>query len=271
IIVTGDKDAFQLITPHTKIMTTIKGVSEVKIYDEEDIRKKYGVGPEKIVDILALKGDVSDNIPGVPGVGEKTALALIKEFGSVENILNNTDKISKNILREQIKKYENQIKMSKKLATIVREVPMEYDFDSFKVKTPNYEKLWKVFKKLEFNNLLKKINPQINQAKKKLKFNLVETEEKLKGVINKIIERKYFAFYLLTSSCNAISANIFGIALSFKDNENYYIPLFSLNLLENTKCLSTELVLDQLRSCFENKGISKISHYLKFTFVLLRR
>ena len=271
IIVTGDKDAFQLISAHTKMMATIKGVTEVKIYNEEDIRKKYGVGPEKIVDILALKGDASDNIPGVPGIGEKTALALIKEYGSLENILNNSDKIPKKFLREQIKKYENQIKMCKRLATIIKEVPMEYDFDSFKVKLPNYEKLWKIFQKLEFKNLLKKINPQIKQDKKKLEFDLVENEEKLKRVVDKIIERKYFSFYFLTSSNDAISTNILGIALSFKDNENYYIPLFSLNLLENTKCLSSELVLGQLRPCFENKGINKISHYLKFAFVLLRR
>jgi len=271
IIVTGDKDAFQLISAHTKMMATIKGVTEVKIYNEEDIRKKYGVGPEKIVDILALKGDASDNIPGVPGIGEKTALALIKEYGSLENILNNSDKIPKKFLREQIKKYENQIKMCKRLATIIKEVPMEYDFDSFKVKCPNYEKLWKIFQKLEFKNLLKKINPQIKQDKKKLEFDLVENEEKLKRVVDKIIERKYFSFYFLTSSNDAISTNILGIALSFKDNENYYIPLFSLNLLENTKCLSSELVLGQLRPCFENKGINKIGHYLKFAFVLLRR
>ncbi|GAH64126.1 unnamed protein product, partial [marine sediment metagenome] len=182
IIVTGDKDAFQLISPHTKIMTTIKGVTEVKIYDEAGIRGKYGVDPEKIVDILALKGDSSDNIPGVPGIGEKTAIALIKEFGSLENILNTTDKISKKSLREQIKKYESQIKMSKMLATIVREVPIKYDFDSFKVKLPNYEKLWKIFKKLEFKNLLKKITPKINHEKTKLKFNLIDTEEKLERV-----------------------------------------------------------------------------------------
>jgi len=271
IIVTGDKDAFQLISPHTKIMTTIKGVTEVKIYDEEGIKKKFGVGPEKIVDILALKGDASDNIPGVPGIGEKTALALIKEFGSLENILNNPDKISKKSLREQIKKYEDQINMSKKLATIVREVPIDYDFDSFKVKLPNYEELWKTFNKLEFKNLLKKIAPKINHEKTKLKFNLIDTEKKLEGLINRIIERKYFSFYLVTSSENTISSNILGIALSFKDNENYYIPLFSLNLLENSKCLSLELVLSKLRPCFENKGISKISHHLKFNFVLLRR
>ena len=271
IIVTGDKDAFQLVSPHTKIMITVKGVTEVKIYDEEGIKKKFGVGSEKIVDILALKGDVSDNIPGVPGIGEKTALTLIKEFGSIKNILNNTDKISKKSLREQIKKHEDQIRMSKMLATIVREVPIEYDFDSFKVKLPNYEELWKIFKKLEFKNLLKKIAPEINHEETKLKFNLIDTEEKLEGLATKIKERKYFSFYLVTSSDNVISSNILGIALSFKDNKNYYIPLFSLNLLENSKCLSLELVLSKLRPCFENKGISKISHHLKFNFVLFRR
>ncbi|MCJ7656987.1 MAG: DNA polymerase I, partial [Candidatus Atribacteria bacterium] len=271
MIVTGDKDAFQLISPHTKIMTTIKGVTEVKIYDQEGIKEKYGVGPEKIVDILALKGDLSDNIPGVPGIGEKTAVALIKELGSVENILNNPDKISKKSLREQIKKYEDQIKMSKMLATIVCEVPIKYDFDSFKVQLPNYEELWKIFKKLEFKNLIKKIAPKINHEKTKLKFNLINTEEELEELTNKIIERKYFSFHLVASSGNAISSNILGIALSFKDNENYYIPLFALSLIENSKCLSLELVLSKLRPCFENQGIIKISHNLKFNFIVLCR
>ena len=271
IIVTGDKDAFQLISPHTKIMTTIKGVTEVKIYDEEGIRKKYGVDPRKIVDILALKGDSSDNIPGVPGIGEKTAVALIKEFGSVENILSNTDNISKKSLREKIKKYKDQIKISKMLATIIREVPIKYDFDSFKVKQPNYEELWKIFKKLEFKNLLKKTAPKINHEKTKLKFDLIDTEEKLEGLTNKIIERKYLSFYLVTSSDNAISSNILGIALSLKDNENYYIPLFALNLIENPHRLSLELVLSKLGPYFENQGIIKICHNLKFNFIVLWR
>jgi len=271
IIVTGDKDAFQLISPHTKIMTTVKGVTEVKIYDEEGIRKKYGVEPKKIVDILALKGDSSDNIPGVPGIGEKTAVALIKEFGSVENILSNTDNISKKSLREKIKKYKDQIKMSKMLATIIREVPIKYDFDSFKVKQPNYEELWKIFKKLEFKNLLKKTAPKINHEKTKLKFDLIDTEEKLEGLTNKIIERKYLSFYLVTSSDNAISSNILGIALCLKDNENYYIPLFALNLIENPHRLSLELVLSKLGPYFENQGIIKICHNLKFNFIVLWR
>ena len=271
IIVTGDKDAFQLISPHTKIMTTIKGVTEVKIYDEESIRKKYGIDPGKIVDVLALKGDSSDNIPGVPGIGEKTALALIKKFGNLKDILNNVDQISKKSLRENIKKYEDQILMSKRLATIVREVPITYDFDAAKIKSPNYNELWGIFKKLEFKNLLKKIAPQINQEKTNLKYNLIDTIGKLKELTNRIKENKYFSFCLINSSDNPILSNILGIALSLKDNEIYYLPLVPLNLMENTKCLSTELVLSQLRPFYENERIIKISHNLKFDFIVLHR
>jgi len=252
-------------------MTTIKGVTEVKIYDEEGIKKKYGVGPEKIVDILALKGDSSDNIPGVPGIGEKTAVALIKELGSVENILNNTDKISKKSLREQIKKYEDQIKMSKMLATIVREVPIKYDFDSFKVKLPNYEELWKIFKKLEFKNFLKKIAPQINQEKTKLKYNLIDTKEKLEELNNRIKENKYFSFYLITSSDNPLYSKILGIALSLKDNETFYVPLSPLNLMESPKCLSSDVVLGRLRPFYEDERIKKIGYNLKYNFIVLNR
>lgn len=271
IIVTGDKDAFQLISPHTKIMTTIKGVTEVKIYDEESIRKKYGIDPGKIVDVLALKGDSSDNIPGVPGIGEKTALALIKKFGNLKDILNNVDQISKKSLRENIKKYEDQILMSKRLATIVREVPITYDFDAAKIKSPNYNELWGIFKKLEFKNLLKKIAPQINQEKTNLKYNLIDTIGKLKELTNRIKENKYFSFCLINSSDNPILSNILGIALSLKDNEIYYLPLVPLNLMESTKCLSTELVLSQLRPFYENERIIKISHNLKFDFIVLHR
>ena len=271
IIVTGDKDAFQLISPHTKIMTTIKGVTEVKIYDEESIRKKYGIDPGKIVDVLALKGDSSDNIPGVPGIGEKTALALIKKFGNLKDILNNVDQISKKSLRENIKKYEDQILMSKRLATIVREVPITYDFDAAKIKSPNYNELWGIFKKLEFKNLLKKITPQINQEKTNLKYNLIDTKVKLKELTNRIKENKYFSFCLINSSDNPILSNILGIALSLKDNEIYYLPLVPLNLMESTKCLSTELVLSQLRPFYENERIIKISHNLKFDFIVLHR
>ncbi len=271
LIVTGDKDAFQLISPSTKIMTTVKGVTEVKIYDEESIKNKYGVDPDKIVDILALKGDPSDNIPGVPGIGEKTAIVLIKKFANLENLLKNIDKIPKKSLREKIKEYENQIRMSKKLTTIVRDVPIIYDFNDLKIKSPNYKELWEIFKRLEFKNLIKKIAPKINRENTKVKYNLIDTKERLNELINIIKGNKYFSFNLITSSDNAISSKILGIALSFKDNRTFYIPLSSLNLMERPKCLSADVVLSQLRPFYENEKIIKIGHNLKFDFIVLNR
>ncbi|HEC92391.1 MAG TPA: DNA polymerase I, partial [Candidatus Atribacteria bacterium] len=271
LIVTGDKDIFQLISPFTKVMTTIKGITEVKVYDEESIRDKYGVKPDKIVDIIALKGDSSDNIPGVPGIGEKTAINLIKKYGNINNLFDNIDKISKKSLREQLIKYKEQVLMSKKLATIITNVPIDYNLDDFKVKSPNYGKLLKIFNKLEFKNLAKKISPQINQENKKIKYNLVETKEKLNELINIIKKEKYFSFYLVTSSDNNVSSQILGIAISFKNNETFYIPFSPLNLMERLKYLSSDAVLRQLGLFFKDEKIIKIGHDLKPSFIVLNR
>ncbi|HBY57940.1 MAG TPA: DNA polymerase I [Candidatus Atribacteria bacterium] len=271
LIVTGDKDIFQLISPFTKVVTTIKGITEVKIYDEESIRNKYGVKPDKIVDIIALKGDSSDNIPGVPGIGEKTAINLIKKYGNLNNLFKDIDKISKKSLREQLIKYKEQVLMSKKLATIVTDVPIDYNFDDFRIKSPNYGELLKIFKKLEFKNLVKKISPQINQENKKIKYNLVETKEKLNELINIIKKDKYFSFYLITSSDNTVSSQILGIAISFKNNETFYIPLSPLNLMERLKYLSSGVVLRQLGPFFRDEKIIKIGHDLKHSFIVLNR
>jgi len=271
LIVTGDKDIFQLISPFTKVITTIKGITEVKVYDEESIRDKYGVKPDKIVDIIALKGDSSDNIPGVPGIGEKTAINLIKKYGNINNLFDDIDKISKKSLREQLIKYKEQVLMSKKLATIITDVPIDYNFDDFRIKSPNYGELWKIFNKLEFKNLVKKVSPQTNQANKKIKYNLVETKEKLDELVKIIKKEKYFSFYLVTSSDNNVFSQILGIAISFKNNETFYIPFSPLNLIERLKYLSPDVALKQLGPFFQDEKIIKIGHDLKPSFIVLNR
>lgn len=129
-IYTGDRDALQLISPQTRIYLTKKGISEVECYDEEKLFEKYGLKPEQIVDLKALMGDSSDNIPGVPGVGEKTALKLLHEYESVDNILLNKEKISANRLRNLLIDYEDQALLSRKLATMIEDVPIEFTLDS---------------------------------------------------------------------------------------------------------------------------------------------
>jgi DNA polymerase-1 len=128
-IYTGDRDALQLISPQTKIYLTVKGITEVQCYDEEKLKEKYGLRPEQIIDLKGLMGDASDNIPGIPGVGEKTALKLLHEYETVENVLENKDKVSGKKLKSLLHEYAEQALLSKKLATMIHDVPVDFCLD----------------------------------------------------------------------------------------------------------------------------------------------
>jgi len=152
-IVTGDRDAFQLISPHVRIMTTRKGISDIVVYDRQAVEERYGVGPEKMPDLLGLKGDTSDNIPGVPGVGEKTASKLVKEFGSLEAVYEHIEKV-KGKLRENLAEHEEQARLSKQLAILDDKVPIDTDLSGFRLGGWDAEEVRQLFGALQFNTLL---------------------------------------------------------------------------------------------------------------------
>ncbi|MDD2190668.1 MAG: DNA polymerase I [Eubacteriales bacterium] len=157
MIITGDKDELQLATEHTKVLITKKGISEFELYDEAAIMEKYGFLPEQFIDFKGLMGDPSDNIPGIPGVGEKTALKLIHEFGSVASLIANVDKVESKSIKSKIEDNAQLALMSRRLATINTEVPIEIDFEEFKAEDPDYNALIDQYIKLEFNSFLKKM------------------------------------------------------------------------------------------------------------------
>lgn len=157
IVVSGDKDMLQLTTDQVSVLITRKGVSEVERYTPSAIGEKYGLTPAQIIDLKGLMGDASDNIPGVPGVGEKTALKLLHEFGTVENVLANIEEI-KGKLRENIESHMDDARMSKQLATIFREVPLDYSLDDVTWKGYDSAVLAGVLRKLEFKNLVERLN-----------------------------------------------------------------------------------------------------------------
>ena len=157
-IITGDKDELQLATDTTKVILTRKGVSEFELYDREAMIEKYGFTPQQFIDFKGLMGDQSDNIPGIPGVGEKTATKLILEFGSVENLLANTDDIKPKGVKAKVEENAQLAVMSKRLATINTNVPFEIDFDEYLLGEPDYDALIELYTKLEFNKFLKKLN-----------------------------------------------------------------------------------------------------------------
>ena len=141
LIITGDKDALQLATDKTKILITKKGISEFALFDYDKMVEHYGLTPAQFIDLKGLMGDSSDNIPGIPGIGEKTGIALLKQFDSVENLLARADEITKPALRKKVEENAQLAVLSKRLATINRFVPIELDFEKMRVGEPDYDKL----------------------------------------------------------------------------------------------------------------------------------
>jgi DNA polymerase-1 len=154
IILSGDLDTLQLINPQTKVYLLKKGVKDTILYDEKAVQERYGLSPEQLVDFRALKGDPSDNIPGVPSIGEKTAQKLIKEFGSLENLYSNLDKL-KPALGAKLQEYKDQAFFSKNLAKINQNVEIDIDFKEWK--DYDREKISQIFKELEFFSLIKRL------------------------------------------------------------------------------------------------------------------
>lgn len=157
VIFTGDRDALQLVSPYTKVMITKKGITETETYDLNYLKGKYNLKPKGIIDLKGLMGDSSDNIPGVPGVGEKTALKLLSQFGTLENVFENIDNISGKKLNENLRENKETAYFSKKLATINVNVPIETDLSNMRIKDYDYIKIRNLFEDYEFKSLINKI------------------------------------------------------------------------------------------------------------------
>jgi DNA polymerase I len=168
LIVTGDKDALQLINDHVHVLITKKGISEMLEFDAAKLRSVYEITPEQVTDMKGLMGDASDNIPGVPGIGEKTALELIKQFETLENTLQNISQVKKNKVRENLETYREQAIFSKKLATIIRNVPIDIKLQDFQINAPDNDKLYNYFKELGFKGLLSKLEASMEMPESQM-------------------------------------------------------------------------------------------------------
>ncbi|MBQ1396321.1 MAG: hypothetical protein IIY84_03320 [Eubacterium sp.] len=158
LIITGDRDALQLASDTTQVLITRKGISEFDLYDREKMIERYELTPEQFIDLKGLMGDQSDNIPGIPGVGEKTGIKLLKQFGSVAELLARTDEIENAKLRQKVEDNAQLAAMSRHLAEIITNVPIDFDLDAMKVREPDRDKLIDLFVKLEFNTFLKRLH-----------------------------------------------------------------------------------------------------------------
>ena len=270
-IVSGDRDTFQLTTkkisvriPHTKV-----GKTEVDTYSESEIKEKYGVTPKQLIEVKGLMGDSSDNIPGVPGVGEKTALNLVQTYKSIDNLYkkleNGTDSV-KGKLREKLVKNKDLAYLSRTLGTINRKVPLEEKIDDLKVKEWDKEKVFEKFKELNFNRFIDRFSLQSEQKEKELS-DLVKIEEihleNISKIIDKIKEEKELIYLLnkedTDNKTKIIKKDIKGIAIYIKEaNISYYIKI------------DDKKFRDIFKEIFENEEIKKYGYHLSEDYVMLR-
>ncbi len=283
-IVTCDKDALQLVNKKIKVLNPMK---DNFIYDEKAVKERYGVPPVKIVEIMALMGDASDNIPGVPGIGEKTASKLIIDMGSLDQIYKNISKVSGEKVREALIKYQDQARLSRELAVIDDKVPLEVDLKALKLNEPDMEKLGAIYKRLEFRTLLKGMpaTEEKNQDDPKLAYHLVEDKKDFNELVKLLSGKKEWVFDFETTHKDPLKACPVGISFSFKEKEAYYVKfegdpwktgtgtgdLFaSKNLTSTALPMGVENCLKKLKPLFEDEKISKVGQNIKYEELILK-
>lgn len=255
-IVTGDKDILQIVDNNIKVINPHK---ENLILDEEWIRRRFGVKPDKIIEIVALTGDTSDNIPGVPGVGEATAIELIKRFGTLDEVLANLDKITNKSKAEQIGKFIAQARMSRELARLDNNVPGlsraegSALLEQLKTAEPDRERLLEIFKELEFKSLLHRIAPE---SKDEIDYKVISDFSEAEKYLKELSVKEDLSLYIAATKANPMLAGIKGISFAIDNKKSIF---FSLE----------RIPLKIFKSILENRNIKKIGHNLKQSRVLL--
>jgi len=265
IIVSGDGDTMQLVSEQVNVLMTRKGISEIEKYDPARVKDKWEVMPDKMIEIKALMGDSSDNIPGVPGVGAKTAIKLVKEFGSLENLYENLDKVKGKKLVEKLKDNQDKAFMSRKLGTIVTDIDMEVKMDDYLRKEADRETLKKLYKELEFNNFLKALEDRKGEStgdKESLdRPDTIEISSALQvEKLLEIAEREGIALLIQSEKQHPMWADLTGI---------YFYPgssVYYCNLNE-----STLEKIAMIKPLLESESIDKYVHNAKFAQVILKK
>ena len=299
-MVTPDKDYGQLVSENIFMYKPARGGKDIEIWGVEEVKQNFGVNsPEQVIDLLGMMGDAVDNIPGFPGVGEKTAQKLIQEFGSIENLLQNTDKL-KGKLRENIENNAEKGLLSKRLARIILDVPVTFHKENFALSSPKMEEIIPIFEELEFRTMLgtlQKAFQQVNTSNteynlfnisensqniqlslfdntetsqyKTIKdiehsYYLIENKEDSYKLVSELLLQKEVCFDTETTSLNELEAELVGMAFSWEKHKGYYV------LFPESKELTQE-ILEIFRPFFENSSITKIGQNLKYDIKVLAK
>ena len=276
-IVSSDKDLMQLYKKNIRIYDPMKN----KFISNEDVNNKFGVNPDKVIDVQALAGDSSDNVPGVPGIGVKTAAELINQYGNLENVLKNADKIKQNKRRETLIQNKDKAIVSKKLVTLKKDVPVKNKISEFELKEIDKNKLYNFLREMEFNRLLSSVistygevefssktkvfdKEEKNHKISNKNYELIEKEEDIDKWLNEAEERGEIAVDTETSSLDPHQAKLVGISFSTKIGKACYIPIGHTE----GKNLEEKKVIKKIKPVLEDKSIKKIGQNIKFDYII---
>lgn len=289
VIVTGDMDALQLVDNDTRVYTLRKGVQDTVIYDETGVKDRYELTPEQLIDYKGLRGDASDNIPGVPGIGEKSATTLLKEFGDLDNLYKKLEAKNWELeieglrggkgVAKKLKENKEQAFLSKKLGTIVTNVPLEFDLAKCELKDFDRSKMVKLFQELGFKSLLARL-PESQPSEQKeqiglfglsepekgagqktdVKYILVDDQQKLADFVKKLSVVSEFAFDTETTSKNTMEAKLLGVSFAWKEGEAYFIT---------AKMLQSSLA-QKIKKVLASEKIKKTAHNAKYDYIVLK-
>ncbi|MGA9176639.1 MAG: DNA polymerase I [Desulfobacterales bacterium] len=264
VMVTGDKDFVQLVTDNAVIWDPMKE----KTIDINTVRDDFGVEPYQMIDVMALSGDASDNIPGVPGIGPKTALSLIKTFKTVERLYERVHTITKKKQHENLVLYKEQALLSKELVRINIDVPFPFNTENFKYQAPDNTKLSKLFKNLEFRQLQQAFPKRSDLSNKN--YHAIYDMSALFDLIGRLEKTEMLAIDTETTSKDPMKANLVGLSFSMKPDEAFYVPC-AHEYPEAPAQLELKKVLSQLKPVLENPDIKKIGQNIKYDWMVLKR
>ncbi len=301
-LVTPDKDFMQLVSDTTKIFKPGKFGTDVEIVDRDGVNQKFGVTPDKVIDVLGLIGDASDNVPGVPGIGEKTAIPLIQKYGSIEEIYRHLEEIPQKGVRAKLETNKDLAFLSKQLVTIDIDVPLLINFHSLKAEKKNNSKLIELFKVLEFRSLISKLQtetPEIPVPRETdieftppeplsdittdtHSYKLITTEREFATLCSKLQSAQEFVFDTETTSTDSLNAELVGISFALKPHEAFYVAvsgkihhrqngLFGDNSEQSDTSvgLALDLVCKKLKPILGDSRIKKIGYNIKYDMLVL--
>ena len=266
VIVTGDKDFKQLISHSASLWDPMKD----RFVDYERFKEEHSIEPQQWIDVLGLSGDASDNIPGVPGIGEKTAIKLVKEFGTLDRLLENLDQIPQNKMRENLVVHADQARLSRKLVTIDTNVPISYDLKEFRVIPPDSQKLGTIFRELEFRHLQSRFGGTLQQDLSRKSYRSIFSIVALKALIEDLNKAGTFALDLETTSSVPMTAEIVGFSFSCRSHEAAYIPC-AHSYPDVPTQLELDCVLSLLKPLLEDPNYSKVGQNIKYDTIILQR